>query len=505
MAKKNEKRTPAKAATQASGRGKTTKQAGSTTKKASPATKAGKAASGIETKPKTLTAASITSYPTAVKYLLRRPDVERMRVIRDKDTFKLDRMRQLLAELGDPQDQIRTIHVAGTVGKGSTCAMVATMLQGCDYAVGSYSSPHLTDLRERIQIDGQLIPHAQFVSVIKAVAEAADSLGIEPTFFEIMTAVAFKHFADEAVDIAIIEAGLGGRLDSTNVIKPEVTAVTRIAKDHQHILGHTLEEIAAEKAGIFKRDVPALVFEQTPEIEEVFRAKAEEVGAPLKVVNKDIEFSNRFCSTSELGPHTRVCLYTERSRLEHLPVPLAGEHQASNCGLALAIMDILKGVGFVCPDDRITQGLANTTLTGRMQVLWESPRILVDGAHNPEAISALMRCVGAHMPYDSMVCVFGCCQDKDIGEMLDRVNLGADKVIFTRAQGNPRAAAPEDLQRAFVERSGKMCQIADTLPEALELATRAVSREDLICVTGSFYLVGEAMKHLTKLQQHQPA
>ncbi|MEC8560896.1 MAG: cyanophycin synthetase, partial [Planctomycetota bacterium] len=138
---------------------------------------------------------------------------------------------------------------------------------------------------------------------------------------------------------------------------------------------------------------------------------------------------------------------------------------------------------------------------GRMELVWNSPRILVDGAHNPESISALMRCVGAHIPYDSMVCIFGCCQDKDVTAMLDRVNLGADKVIFTRAQGNPRAAAPADLQRAFAERSGKMSQIADTLPEALELASRAVSREDLICVTGSFYLVGETMKHLAKRQQ----
>lgn len=461
----------------------------------------GKASSGVEMKPGGLTPDSITSYPTAIRYLLRRPDVERMRVIRDKDTFKLDRMRTLLEEMGNPEQQIRTIHVAGTVGKGSTCAMVSAMLQSCGYAVGSYTSPHLTDLRERIQIDGHMITHAQFVSLIKSVAEAAHRLGIEPTFFEIMTAVAFKHFAEEAVDIAIIEAGLGGRLDSTNVIRPEVTAVTHVARDHEHILGNTLVEIASEKAGIFKRDVPAIIFEQASEVEDVFRAKAEEVGAPFKVVNKDIEFSNRFCSTNELGPHTRVCLYTDRSRLEHLPVPLAGEHQASNCGLALAIVDVLKGAGFDCPDDRVTSGLAKTRLPGRMELVWNSPRILVDGAHNPESISALMRCVGAHIPYDSMVCIFGCCQDKDVTAMLDRVNLGADKVIFTRAQGNPRAAAPADLQRAFAERSGKMSQIADTLPEALELASRAVSREDLICVTGSFYLVGETMKHLAKRQQ----
>jgi dihydrofolate synthase/folylpolyglutamate synthase len=251
-------------------------------------------------------------------------------------------------------------------------------------------------------------------------------------------------------------------------------------------------------AGIMKPDVTTLIFDQGPEVEEVFRTYAEKVGARLQIVNKDIEFSNRFCSTSELGPHTRVCLYTEHSRLEHLPVPLAGTHQATNCGLALAVVDMLKNSGFECPEDRVTIGLDNTKIEGRMQLVWDQPRILVDGAHNPEALGALMKCVGAHVPYDSMVCVFGCCQDKDIGAMLDMMNFGADKVIFTKASSNPRAADPADLQRAFMERSGKMSQTASTLPEALEIAARAVSREDLLCVTGSFYLVGETMKHLNK-------
>ena len=241
-----------------------------------------------------------------------------------------------------------------------------------------------------------------------------------------------------------------------------------------------------------------MIFDQGPELEEIFRAAADDVGARLQIVNKEIEFSNRFCSTTELGPHTRVCLYTDQSRLEHLPVPLAGAHQASNCGLALAVVDILKRAGFECPDDRVTIGLTNTKLDGRMQLVWKQPRILVDGAHNPESLGALMRCVGAHVPYDSMVCVFGCCQDKNIGAMLDMMNVGADKVIFTRASSNPRAADPADLQKAFAERSGKMCQTASSLPEALELAARAVGREDLLCVTGSFYLVGETIKHLSK-------
>ena len=466
--------------------------AGGPPRRATPATKPRSAAS------KTIPSSEITNYTTAVRYLMNRTDVERMRVIRSDDTFKLDRMRALLEELGNPQNQIKTVHVAGTVGKGSTVAMISAMLRECGYAVGEYTSPHLVDLRERICIGGTPIDRPVFTGLMKIIAEAAEAIGQEPTFFEVLTAVAFKHFADEAVDVAIIETGLGGRLDSTNVITPEVSVITRVALDHERLLGRTVEEIAREKAGIMKPDVTTLIFDQGPEVEEVYRGIAEEVGARIKIVNKDIEFSNRFCSTSELGPHTRVCLYTENSRLEHLPVPLAGTHQATNCGLALAVLDMLKHSGFECPEDRVTIGLANTKINGRMQLVWDQPRILVDGAHNPEAIGALMKCVGAHVPYDSMVCVFGCCQDKDIDAMLDMMNFGADKVIFTKASTNPRAADPADLQKAFAERSGKMSQTAATLPEALELAARAVGREDLLCVTGSFYLVGETMKHLAK-------
>jgi dihydrofolate synthase / folylpolyglutamate synthase len=424
-----------------------------------------------------------------------------MRVVRyTDDTFKLDRMRQLLAKLGNPHEQFRSVHVAGTNGKGSTTAMLAAMLQECGYAVGLYTSPHLVDLRERIQINGVMIEKADFTELMRQVAEAAAKLDGksdgEPTFFELVTAVGFLYFAERAVDIAVIEVGLGGRLDSTNVIRPEATIVTSIDFDHTKLLGNTLAEIAREKAGIFKKDVPAFVFESEASVERTFAEVATAVGAPLKIVNKDIEFSSRFCSTDDLGPHTRVCLYTKASRLEHLPVPLPGEHQAGNCGLALAAIDHLKTVGFDCPEEKITAGLAKTKIPGRMQLVWDRPRVLVDGAHNPASMSALMRCVGAHVPYDSMICVFGCCADKDVPTLLDRVNLGADKVIFTRAQSNARAADPEELQRLFMERSGKMSQIARTLPEALEMATRAVSREDLVCVTGSFYLVGETLKHL---------
>ena len=449
-------------------------------------------------------APEITTFPNAVKHLLERTNYERMRLIRyDADTFKLDRMRSLMEALGDPQNQVRMIHVAGTNGKGSTVAMIASMLESCGYAVGRYTSPHLIDLRERIVINGQMISRPDLTALTAEVAEAATRLDVEPTFFEMLTAIGLKYFAEQAVDIAVIEVGLGGRLDSTNIITPEVSVITQIDFDHMQLLGKTLPEIAREKAGIFKPGVAAFTHEQTPEVEKTLREVAAEHGATLKIIGRDVEFSRRFGSDSERGPHSRICLITERNQFMHLPVPLPGEHQALNCGLAMAVIDHLQGTGFPCDEPKLLIGLDRVQVPGRMELVWERPRILVDGAHNPAALAALMRCVGAHLPFDSMVCIFGCCEDKDIPAMLDTAARGGDKIIFTKARGNPRAADPEELQRIFNDRCGKMSQVAQTLPEALDLASRAVGRDDLICVTGSFYLVGETKKHLADLEKRR--
>jgi len=445
---------------------------------------------------------AITGYAQAVRYLYDRTNVELMRVVRPDDSlFKLERMQKLLEQLGNPQDALTLVHVAGTVGKGSTVAMVASMLRGCGYTVGEFTSPHVMDVRERIMIDGKPISRSEFTELIANVASAAVKVDFEPTFFELMTAAGLKRFADQAVDVAVIEVGLGGRLDCTNVITPMVSALTCIDFDHTNLLGKTLAEIAREKAGIMKPGVPAISCEQTEEVDAILRAEAERIGAPLRVVNKEIEFSYRFGAAPGQGPHTRVCLLTETSQFMHLPVPMAGEHQAMNCAVALAVIDVLRNQGFDLPEMKIHEGLAQTSLPGRMELVWDRPRILVDGAHNAASVGALMRSVGVHVPYDSMVCIFGCCQDKDIPAMLDKVALGADKVIFTRTRTNPRAADPDDLQKAFAERCGKMSQVAASLPEALDLAGRATGRDDLICITGSFYLVGEAKKHLAEVDR----
>jgi dihydrofolate synthase/folylpolyglutamate synthase len=289
---------------------------------------------------------------------------------------------------------------------------------------------------------------------------------------------------------------LGGRLDSTNVLKPEVAAITSISKDHMAQLGHTLPKIAEEKAGIFKHGIPAVTVTQSdPEVERVLKTVAEKVGAPFDVAGKSIEFSYRFESSRLTGPQNRVCLTTTNSRFEHLSVPLVGEHQAVNLGLALSVIDRLKTRGIAISDARAMEGLSKlTALPGRMEMVSQTPRVIVDGAHNAASLDALMKSIGQHIPYDSMVVIFGCCADKDVAGMLERITSGADKVIFCKVD-NIRSADPNELSARYVELYGKMAQVAPSLEAALAIANRAVTKEDLICITGSFYLVGEAKKH----------
>jgi dihydrofolate synthase/folylpolyglutamate synthase len=436
----------------------------------------------------------ISSYAKALRFLSSLSDFERLRIVRyNTQNFDLERMRTLLKKLGNPQDSFRSVHIAGTKGKGSTCAMIGSMLQASGYKTAVYSSPHLVDIRERMCINGDMISHAEFVRLVRLIEPVVKRMKPTPTYFDVLTALAFKWFAEQKVDIAVVETGLGGRLDSTNVIKPEVTGITSISKDHMAQLGPTISRIAEEKAGIFKAGIPAITVQQDPEAEIVLKRVAEKVGAPFDVTGKSIEFSYRFESSRMLGPHNRVCLTTANSKFEHLAVPLLGEHQAINCGLALAVIDKLKTRGMQINDARAMEGLARTSIPGRMEMVSQTPRVVVDGAHNAASVDAMMRAIGQHIPYDSMVVVFGCCADKDVGGMLERITSGADKVIFTKVD-NIRSADPNELAARYTELYGKMAQVAPTLGDALAIAYRAVTKEDLICITGSFYLVGEAKK-----------
>ena len=441
----------------------------------------------------------ITTYKSALSFLFSNTDYESARRVRyNADTFSLDRMERLLDGVADPHKKLATVHVAGTKGKGSTCTMLAEMLRANGYKVGLYTSPHVLNLRERIRVNGHMISEAAMTRLVRKVAPVIKRMSDDPpTFFEILTAIAFLHFVNEKVTLAVIETGLGGRLDSTNVIMPEAVGITSISIDHHRQLGSTISKIAKEKAGIFKSGIPAVSVLQDTETMRVLRREANQAGAALRFTGKEIDYSCRFESSRSLGPHNRICVTTSESRFEHLPVPLLGEHQAVNCGLALSLLDCLKARGYAIDDTQSMEGLARTELRGRMELIWHDPRVLVDGAHNAASIRALIQATGQHIPYDSMVVIFGCCDDKDVEGMLQQLQFGADKVVFTRVN-SPRSVYPDDLAQMYEELCGKMCQTAPSLPEALRVAKPAIGTEDLICVTGSFYLVGEAMEHFEK-------
>jgi len=434
------------------------------------------------------------SYEKAIKYLFARSDYENERHLRyNVDTFNLKRMQKLLSLVGSPHKKIDTVHIAGTKGKGSTATMLAKMLEANGYKVGLYTSPHVLDLHERITVNSKMITKVEMLRLLNRIYAPVEKMSVDgaPTFFEIMTALAFMHFTDMGTDIAVIETGLGGRLDSTNVIKPKVVGITSLSIDHHLQLGDSIDRIAMEKAGVFKKGIPIVTVQQEAEAMRVLRQQAAVVKAPISVTGGDIDFSHRFETSPEHGPHNRICLTTPTSRFEHLRVPLHGIHQAINCGLALAMLDKLKASGFKVDNDKVVKGLSNVKLAGRMEMVCEDPRILIDAAHNAASIRALIHAIGQNIPYDSMVVIFGCNEDKDVKGMLRELQYGADKVIFTRSS-SAKAMSPDELAEIYGLISGKMCQAAASLGEALRLAGSAVGKEDLICITGSFYLIGQA-------------
>ncbi len=440
------------------------------------------------------------SYDKAMSYIFGMTDYERQRILRyNTTTFDLGRMERLLKGVSNPHKKIETVHIAGTKGKGSTATMLAKMLEANDYCVGLYTSPHVMTLHERIAIDGKMITEKELLGLVNRIHGTLEKMGKKddsPTFFEIMTALSFMYFADKQVDLAIIETGLGGRLDSTNVLEPALVGITSISLDHQNVLGKTIDKIAKEKAGIIKKGVPVVTVDQDDPIAmRTIQQHATNVKAPLSVTGKDIDFSYRFESSREHGPHTRICVTTPTSRFEHLRVPLPGEHQAINCGLALAMLDKLKAQGYELDDEKSKGGLLNVSMTGRMEIISDDPRIIVDTAHNAASIKALIQAIGQHIPYDSMIVIFGCNADKDVDGMLHQLQYGADKVIFIKSN-SPKSVMPHELAEKYTEICGKMCQTAINIREAVRIAKSAVSKEDLVCITGSFYLVGQAKEQL---------
>ncbi len=455
------------------------------------------------------------SYATVLDALwFSRHNVERLSAsqMHAAPKFSLAPITDLLRELGDPHRVLRCVHVAGSKGKGSICEMVAASLRGCGYTVGVYTSPHLIDIRERIRVLSSAcdepISRDMFALIGDRVLDAAARVearnqlkGVSAlSAFELLTALALLHFAELAVDVAVIEVGMGGMFDATNVITPAACAIGRIQLEHAHVLGPTLADIALHKAGIMKPGVAAFSVPQAPEVEHVFASRAAAVGAPLKFLGKDIEFTHRFQHAGDnvprRGPHHKLAMVLPTRTYEHVPVPLPGEHQAANCALALAVLESLADQGFSLPEGHVVEGLSRTQAIGRMEFIHQEPRVLIDGAHTPEAVHALMRTLGAHLKFDSLVVVFGCNDDKDAKGMLHALALGADKLILTKVCGSARAIDPKDLQRAFIDVNDHphLALTAPCVKDAINLANKSVGRNDLILVTGSFAIAGEAKK-----------
>lgn len=422
-------------------------------------------------------------------------------------SFKLDRMHALVKELGDPHLAVPVVHVAGSKGKGSACAMLESCLRSSGYTTGLFTSPHLVDERERVCINGIMVGQDQFDDALSKCKDASIAIAEthgHATYFELLTALAFVVFAQEAVDMVILETGLGGRLDCTNVASPIVVGLTEIQLEHTSVLGDTLELIAAEKAGIMKQGVPAVSVPQDDAVLEVFKKQAESIGCELSVLGDELLYSCRFQSTISKGPHSKVCVGQGAGCFEHMSVPLMGEHQGANCGLALAIILKLRECGFDLPERQVIAGLDRTSRKGRLELINERPRVYIDGAHTPESVRETLKGIAQQVQFDSLVVVFGCSSDKRIDGMLEELTTRADKVVFTQASTNARAADAQELGKRFTELSGKSCESYQSPIEAIQSAGKSLVTNDVLLILGSFYLAGE-VKALFEAKKKNPS
>ena len=399
----------------------------------------------------------------------------------DTDHFNLDRVEQYLAALGNPHRHGWYVHIAGTNGKGSVAAMIARALKTAGYRTGLYTSPHLVSFRERIRVDGSAMTREEVVGGVERIRQATECFkGL--TFFEVWTALAFDHFRFAGTDAAVFEVGMGGRLDTTNVIVPDVSVITSISMDHAGILGSTLEAIAREKAGIIKPGVPVVSAPQRPEVEDVLRGVADAAGTGLQVVGKDIGF--------EID-NDRINYSGVSWSLAGVTVPLHGTAQRSNAALALAALEVLSRNGRSVEKGHAREGVETVRWPGRLQVISRTPDVVVDGACNIDAVNEVCSFASARSSRESTVAVVAMCRDKDIRGVLGILGRCAGKIVLTEVE-NPRALSAAELAESAPSVSDVIVE-PDT-GAALHRATEAAGTEGLVLVTGSLYLVGDVLK-----------
>lgn len=493
---------------------------------------------------------SFQSYEEALAFLYKAIDYEKLISYQyNASTFSLDRMVKMLEYVGNPHKGFPSIHITGTKGKGSTAIMMSTILEHASLTTGLFTSPHLVDLKERIQINHQNISEYDFTSILNELQPYIQHLretepSASPTFFEILTAVAMLYFKKRHVDIAVLEVGLGGRLDSTNVVIPLVTVITNVGLDHTAILGNTLSSIAYEKAGIIKQGVPVVSAIEDSEALSVIEKTCKEKDARLYLLGRDVwieevqsvrenksavhrhnhrtildfvvsaqssDFGLRNADLS-LNPQVQnpkskirspkserglLCkIRTWRHTYPEIFLPLIGAHQAKNCALALGALEIMREQGNISIDDEtIRNALAHVYCPARVEVIGENPLIILDYAHTVDSMKFLRESILENFKFDKLILVLGFSQDKDLDNILKEIVTVGDLIIVTRSK-NPRAALPEDLSQRIEKLCGKHAEITDNTQDAVTAAKQMASKEDLICITGSAYVAGEVMQAL---------
>jgi len=453
-------------------------------------------------------------YQQAIDYLSSYTDYEKMPMPHDPAFYDLRRVDELLAQLGNPHQKARSVHITGTNGKGSVAAMIASALTASGYTTGLYTSPHLHTWRERIRVDGALISEEELFSVVEMVKPEVEAVNRRATYgqlttFELLTALAFAYFKLKEADFQVLEVGMGGRFDATSVINPEVCIITSISFDHTEVLGSSLAEIASEKAAIIKSGSTVVVSPQLDEAAQVIEEACLNCGARLVRVGSDVTWQS-------LGFDLKKQQFQVMGRLGSykLSIPLLGRHQLDNAATAVAALEVLTEKGFNISEDSITSGLARVSWPGRFQILSLHPLIVVDGAHNPDSARSLKQSLEQYFGllarhnkearsinnlqyhnFDRAVLVTGVSCDKDIAGIVAELYPLFDRVIVTRSR-HPRAMVPELLKAEFAKH-GVEAQVGDDVPTAVSLAL--AGDRDLICIAGSLFVVGEAIEQVGML------
>jgi len=416
----------------------------------------------------------------------------------------LNNINYLLQALGNPHLDFPCVHIAGTNGKGSVSAMLSSILAAAGYKTGLFTSPHLSSFRERIRIGREYIPQQSVADILERIVAVGETMrALEhvtfPTFFEIVTAMAIEYFAESGIDIAIVETGMGGRLDATSAVVAVVSVITNIGMEHAAYLGDTLKKIALEKAGIIKKNVPVITAETNTEALEVIESAARKKNAPLIKIGCEISFSDVKLSANTLEkPFQTLTVQTPKLTYPHLRMPLIGRHQAQNCCIAVGVVELLRENNITVSDDALKLGLAETDWPGRFEVAGNDPVVILDAACNPAAVEALAATLALFIPEgEKAVFVLGFLQDKDYSTMCRKLIPLSAEIILTKPN-NSRAADPEQVRQAIkADFDENKLHVVQHLPGAIDKAyTICRSGFRFVCVTGSNYLLGEARQKL---------